>query len=44
MAVVRRLEAAFSPSSHTGKNMEAGIENKERHHLTRHFEGGSEPP
>ena len=37
MAVVRRLEVAFSPSSHTGKNMEAGNKNKEPYHLRRHF-------
>jgi len=29
MAVVQRLEVAFSPSSHTGKNMEAGGKNEE---------------
>ena len=37
MAVVRRLEVAFSPSSHTGKNMEAGNKNKEHHNLRTHF-------
>lgn len=33
MAVVQRLEVAFSPSSRTGKNMEAGCKNEEAYHV-----------
>lgn len=35
MAVVRRLEVAFSPSSHIGKDLETGDSNEGPYHLRK---------